>query len=196
MTIHERMRRDDGFTVIELMVGILLMSIVMSIMASSTIHAMKVQRRQFAEVDTVSRTRIAMERMTREIRAANPLLAASADGSEITVQVTRGTTGFNRKMTTYRLVNNSRIDVLTTLYNTSTSASSVLPPRTLLTGLAPAVGEPVFTYMLADGTPPPVGTDITLYRSVGITLRMALRESTETVVVRDTVSIRNAVVAP
>lgn len=193
MRLRQRLNHDDGFTVIELMVAMMLMAIVMSVAASSTIHAMRVQRRQVAEVEAVSRGRIAMQRMTREIRAAHPLLAAPADGTAITVQVTRGATGFNRKITTYRLVNNNRIDVETTLINTTTSATSALPTKTLLTGLRPAAGEPVFSYTLVDGTPGP-SANIDRYHTVRIRLRMALRESTETIEVRDTVTLRNVVV--
>ena len=188
-----RMDSEDGVSMIEMLVGVVIMAIAMSIASLSTVHALKVQRRQVAEVDTVNRTRIVMERMTRELRAANPLLAASADGTQISVQVTRPVAGFNRRITTYQLVGDS-IQSSGTLINTTTSATQAVPPQTILTGIALAPGETLFSYKATDGLPPVSGTtDLALYHSVTVTLRMALSEG-GTVLVSDTVTMRNVTV--
>lgn len=191
--LRNNLGSESGMSMVELLVGMVLMAIVMSIASASGIHAMRVQRRQVAEVDAVGRGRIAMERMTREIRAANPVLSAAADGSSITVQVTRPITGFNRKITTYTRVGTT-IQVSGTLINTATGATTAMPTSTLLRGLSTTSPLPLFTYRVADGTVAPAGTDVSLYRSVDVNIYMALRESTNTVRVTDSVAIRNALV--
>ena len=191
--MRHRLRAEDGASMIELLVGVVIMAVALSIASLSTVHALKVQRRQVAEVDIVSRSRIVMERMTREIRGANPLLAASADGTQITVQVTRPVTGFNRKITTYQLVGTT-IQTSGTLVNTTTNATQAVPAQTLLTGVTLNAGETLFSYKAKDGTVPVGGTtDLATYHTVTITLRMALREG-GTVRITDTVTMRNVAV--
>ena len=191
MTIR-RLDGEDGVSMIEVLVGMLIMATAMSIASVSTVHALRVQRRQVAEVETISRTRIVMERMTRELRAANPLLAATADGTSITVQVTRPVTGFNRKITTYTLVGNT-VQTSATLVNTTTNATQTVPAQTILTGLALAPGETLFSYKATNGLTPAAGTDLALYHTVTVNLRMAMREG-GTVLVTDTVTMRNVAV--
>lgn len=195
MSPRQRLRREDGMTLVEVLVGVVIMAVALSIASGSAIHAMKVQRRQLAEVDAVNRGRIAIERMTREIRAANPLLAASTDGTSITVQVTRPTAGYNRKITTYSLVGNA-VQQSGTLVNTTTNATQAMPTTTLVTGVTLAAGEKLFSYRMADGTAPTSTSDLRLYRTATITLRLALPQSgaTSTVRISDTVALRNAAV--
>jgi prepilin-type N-terminal cleavage/methylation domain-containing protein len=191
--MFRRLDAEDGVTMIEMLVGVVIMAIAMSIASLSTVHALKVQRRQVAEVDTVNRTRIVMERMTREIRAANPLLAASADGSQISIQVTRPVAGWNRKITTYQLVGTS-IQSSGTLINTTTNATQAVPVQTILTGVTLNPGETLFSYRAVDGSVPVGGTtDLATYHTVTITLRMALSEG-GTVLVSDMVTLRNVAV--
>ena len=187
-----RLDAEDGVTMIEMLVGVVIMAIAMSIASLSTVHALKVQRRQVAEVDTINRTRIVLERMTRELRAANPLLAASADGSQISVQVTRPVTGFNRRITTYQLVGNS-LQSSGTLINTATSATQAVPAQTILTGIALEAGETLFSYRATDGTVPISGSDLAKYHTVTINLRMTMSEG-GTVLLSDTVTMRNVAV--
>jgi Tfp pilus assembly protein PilV len=191
--MRRRISAEDGASMIELLVGVVIMAVALSIASLSTVHALRVQRRQVSEVDTISRTRIVLERMTRELRAANPLLSASADGTQISVQVTRPVTGFNRKITTYQLVGTS-LQSSGTLINTTTNATQAVPARTILTGITLGAGERLFSYRAVDGTVPVGGTtDLALYHSVTITLRMAMREG-GTIRLSDTVTMRNVAV--
>ena len=189
--LRSRLRDEAGMSLVEILVGIVLMSVVMAIASSATVHAMKVQRRQVAEVDATGRARNAMERMGREVRAANPILAASADGTSLTVQVTRPVVGNNRKITTYTLVGNA-IQVSGSLVNTTTNVTTPMTTTTLLTGVALNPGEPLFSYRLLDGSTPTPTSDLLLYRTVTINLRMGLPEGASAVLVSDTVTIRNA----
>lgn len=186
--MSSRLDEERGLGLIEIIITIALMSIVMSVAAGSAVHAMKIQRRQVAEIDAVSRARIAMESMTREVRAANPILVA--DPHTVTVQVTRLNT---RKLTTYTLTGD-RIDVATSIIDMATQTQTALPTRTLLRGITMNAGESLFTYTNATGSalPVPVADPRTI-RSVTLTVRMAMREQTRTVRVSDTVLVRNSV---
>jgi prepilin-type N-terminal cleavage/methylation domain-containing protein len=192
---HQRWQQEDGVSLIEVLVGVVIMAVAMSIASTAAVHAMRVQRRQIGEVDAMNRARVTMERLTREVRAANPLLAASADGTSLSVQVTRPVAGFNRKITTYTLVGTT-LQMSGQLINTTTSATQTLPTTTVLTGLQLNPGEKLFSYVLTDGNPPTPTSDLRMYHSVTITLRLAMPQvsSTSTVRLTDTVTFRNAAV--
>lgn len=179
---------DDGFTLVEFLVTIVLLSIVMSIAAGSAVHAMKVQRRQVAEVETLARTRIAMERITREARAANPLIVA--EPYRLDVQVTRGNL---RSVTRYELVGDELL-MSRSVTDMGTSTTTTSPSRPLLRGLQMDPNEHVFTYTTVDGASvePVPGSDLLTIGRVGITLRLPLEESARPVLLQDIVTVRNA----
>lgn len=179
---------DDGFTLVEFLVTIVLLSIVMSIAAGSAVHAMKVQRRQVAEVETLARTRIAMESITREARAANPLIVA--EPYRLDVQVTRGNL---RSVTRYELVGDELL-MSRSVTDMGTSTTTTSPSRPLLRGLQMDPNEHVFTYTTVDGASvePVPGSDLLTIGRVGITLRLPLEESARPVLLQDIVTVRNA----
>ena len=80
------LHREDGFTVIELLVTMVLLGVVMAIATASVITALQSQRRQVDQTYRLNDAKVAFERVTRDLRAANPLLAA--DDDEVRLQIT------------------------------------------------------------------------------------------------------------
>jgi prepilin-type N-terminal cleavage/methylation domain-containing protein len=69
-------RSEQGFTLVELLVVTMLLSIVGAIVMSVTVGAMRSAARQEDNVRTLNEAKVAMERMTREIRGANAMVHA------------------------------------------------------------------------------------------------------------------------
>jgi hypothetical protein len=185
-----RLRRDDGLTMVETLIGIVLMTSVIAFASNTTIHAMNVQRQQVGDIEAVARGRVAMQRITRGLRGANPLIAAPPGGTEVTVQLNDGAPGFDRTIRTYRLVGD-RIESSGFLLNSATEDTSPLPTVTLIRGVQPAPGEPVFAYELIDGTAPGPDSDLWSYHEVTVNLRLVRRHSSSTALLTATVALRN-----
>jgi type II secretory pathway pseudopilin PulG len=78
-----RAGREDGFTLVELLVGAAMGVIVMAATASLMISAVKSQPKISKKAQTISTARWVMERMTREIRNGIAVAPEKATASEV-----------------------------------------------------------------------------------------------------------------
>jgi prepilin-type N-terminal cleavage/methylation domain-containing protein len=151
--LQARTRGDAqaGFTMIELLVAMLLMSIIGGILTSAMVNSMKVTRVQDDATRTLIDAKVAMERITREIRGANALTVCQPRTMSFTM-----TTGTTRTAITFTVqaanATSSEIaeDVTTTDLTTNTSTTT---HKKVLGGLAIGVSDAVFTYSDAAGNP-------------------------------------------
>lgn len=83
-----RLRGDQrGITVVELLVVLTILGIISAIVAVSTIRGLQADSQARERITAFEDMQIALERMSREVRAANPVVSAADD--EIVVQVFR-----------------------------------------------------------------------------------------------------------
>jgi prepilin-type N-terminal cleavage/methylation domain-containing protein len=176
-----RLRDQRGFTLVELMVGVAIGSIVMLAIFALLDTSVKQSGKVSARVDSTQRGRTAMERITRELRSqvcflapgqSTPASIASAGPYSITYYAfngsTTGQTGVlraERRTITWNPNNNSIEQTIEQPspatgpvtgwlpVKTRTIASSIMPPK----AAAPATGSgPIFEYR---PTTPINGTD-------------------------------------
>lgn len=92
-TVRQRVGLDAeaGLGMVELFVGMLLTSIIGATLLHSMVSSFRHQREQVEYVQTLNTMKLAFERTTTELRAADPLVAASAES--VTVRIRRGPEG-------------------------------------------------------------------------------------------------------
>jgi type II secretory pathway pseudopilin PulG len=127
-------RREEGATLVELLMVMIMMAVIGSIVASAVHTSFRMQRRQMAQVESLNELKLAFERVTRDARAADPILAGST-GTQLITRICRSGTYTTR---TYRM-----------------QAGQLLGPgnAVLASNLTNSSTEPVFVYRNIDGNP-------------------------------------------
>lgn len=73
-----RTSADAGFTLVEMLVVIVVLGVIGAVVSSAVVSSLRTQRLTQANVQSTSDARTAVERMTRDMRTANPLRAGEA----------------------------------------------------------------------------------------------------------------------
>lgn len=190
-------RLDDqsGFTLVELLVVVFLVGVVGTITTAGMVGAMRVTRVQDDETRTLSSAKVAMERITREIRGANALV--NCQPRSMTFTYTRGTvrTGITFSVQTVSSTVSELIEDKT-VTDLSTGTSTTRQTK-VLGGLAIGRADAVFTYSDAVGTAlSPQSTSPESYnpgatKTVGVTILMRRIDGHPSVQLHQLVSIRN-----
>lgn len=76
--------RDDGFTLVELLVGITITALLGAVVLTSVVRSLQVSAATTQRVDALTTLQQAQERMSRTIRSADPLSAATATTLRLT----------------------------------------------------------------------------------------------------------------
>jgi prepilin-type N-terminal cleavage/methylation domain-containing protein len=183
--MRRALAREDGFTLVELMVVLVLLTVVGGVVSSAVMAAGRTQRRQLGQVAALQEAKVALERWTREVRQANPLYEASP-----TSLAMERTHGGERRRTRYFVdpaqpaelqVWEERVTLATGAVRTTT--------RTAVRNLTDT--SVVFRFYEIDGTeivPPYTAADV--YR-VEIDLRIVPRHGSNPVVLNTDVTLRN-----
>lgn len=79
------MREDEGFTLVELLVVIILLGVIGGITLAASLAAMRTQRQAENRTAQLTAVETALERITKDIRVADPLVAA--DAQDLTLDV-------------------------------------------------------------------------------------------------------------
>lgn len=177
MTAPRRRRGEEGVTLVELLTVMAVLAVVLAFVTGTVVHALRSQRRQRAQVAALNDAKVAFERVTRDIRGADPLRVATPDLVRLDVAAAGGTV---------RTVTYARQGSLLVVADGG-------PTRPLLGDLAP--GQPLFRFHLADG-----GTaaahetvDPRSVRSVTVRLQVDAGEAGRVVDLSNRVVVRNAV---
>ncbi len=173
-----RRRGEEGATLAELLTVMAVSSVVMAFIAGTIVNALGAQRRQTAQVAALNDAKLAFERVTRDIRAADPLLVAALDRIRLAV---RDGGGALRTRTYERRG--------TQLVVTDASTGQTRP---LVGDLAP--DQPVFLFHLGDGSTMTAdgGVDPRAVRSVTVHLRLEPKATGRVVDLENRVLLRNA----
>lgn len=173
-----RPRPDEGgFALVELLVVVLVMAVVMTIATSAVITTMQNQRRQMERLEAMNELKIALHRVTRDLRGADPLDATLGD-DEVSMTVERA--GMERSVT-FRLDG----DVLVMDETNATGSFT----HTLVTGVD--ASAPLFVYEDGDGAVLATPADPDDVAVVEVRLVRVLPEEGD-IELSDRITVRNA----
>ena len=157
--VLRRVRRsgDRGFSLVELLVVVLLLGVVGSIVASGIISSLRADRRTRARVAVTADLTKGVDRMTKQLRVAAPVVAFAPDS--VTVQTYRD--GFRWQYTyTYDVA----AKTVTETMERYASETAVVPDqtvtKTLLNNVSNGAGAPMFAYYDRDGTVADFGHEV------------------------------------
>ncbi len=142
-----REREDEGFTLAELMVVMVIMMVVGAVFASSMINAMGASRRTGYRADATQALTTASDTVSRQVRAAAPLEQLTATRAVMTVYAGGSK---QRHDIEYTASSGTLTDTVCT-YATVTSPTCTTGTRTLATRLSMGA-TPVFVGKMRDGT--------------------------------------------
>ena len=167
------LHHDAGFTLVELLVVIVLLGVVGSVVTTSVVRSLRVSAQATTRVDALTEVQRAHERMTRMIRAADPL--DGADGSTMTFTV--HTSASQRQRISYALSDRALVQTVARYDSAMSTTPTSTATSTIISDLAPGTVT-VFEYYTVHGTEwPDVTSDplrpldqLTDIRRVAITL--------------------------
>jgi prepilin-type N-terminal cleavage/methylation domain-containing protein len=176
---RRRLSDERGLTLVEVLVVVLITGIVITIAGASAVNALRFEREQTAHVSALNQAKIATERLTRDLRGADPLFVA--EDNRIRYQVRRP-----GGMTTVEY----RLDGDNLVVDDGTE-------RVVLRGVVLPPGQPLFSYfnLAREQLPlPEEGPDIpnVEVRSVTVMLQVPYGERGQTVQLETNIMLRNA----
>ncbi len=131
-----RLHGEDGATLAELLTVMAVSGVVLAFVTGTVVGAMQSQRRQTTQVSALNDAKRAFERVTRDIRGADPLWEAAPDRIRL---------GVRRADDTVRTVTYQRVGDSLVATDAATGRAT-----TLVGDLVPA--RPLFLFHLVDGS--------------------------------------------
>jgi prepilin-type N-terminal cleavage/methylation domain-containing protein len=192
---RDRRCQDEGFSLVELLVVIILMGIVGTVITNSVVSATRAARTQDDETRTLVTAKIAMERITREIRGANALVMCQPRTMSFTMTRNNIRTAITFRVDTASATS-SEINEAKTTTDLATGVSTTTTTK-VLGGLAIGASDAVFSYADADGatlTPEslsPESYNPGAAKTVGVKVLMRRINGSPSVQLYQLVSIRN-----
>ena len=179
MTAADRRRLggEAGVTLVELLTVMAVSAVLLGFVTGTVVSALRSQRRQTAQVAALNGAKLAFERVTRDIRGADPLQIAALDRIEVDIHAADASV----RSVTYERVGDSLV-----------ATEAATGPRTLVGDLAP--GQPLFLFHLRDGSTATGATavDPRAVRSVTLRLQVEPPGAGRVVDLENRVVVRNA----
>lgn len=177
-------RNESGFALVELLVAIVIAGVVGGVVLTSLVSGMRASSDAQDRIDAFNELQVALERMSRELRAADPIEIATGD--EVRVRTFR-----DGACTEYTFTRTgTSLDVTRRpLGDMSCSAPGTATTTQLLDGIMNAEADPpVFQFFTADGVATTALSDIDV---IELTLRKSVGQQ-PSVVVATVVHVRNS----
>jgi len=184
---------EQGFTLIELLVAVFLVGVIGAVVTAGVVRSLQTTRQDQNRADSASQLRTAIDRFSRDVRASNPLRAASA--TALTLDEERGGACVR---TYYRLAGTS-LDSARTTYSSldqcKLNAAAPVPTTgwtTVVDGVDLATSSFLFydDNVSANAVTPTPTTLATLTR-VGITVVRPQAENRAATRLSTTIDLRN-----
>lgn len=175
-------RSSDGFSLIELLVALLIAGVVGGVAVSGIVGGLHQTARTQDRIDAFSELQITVERMSREVRAADPITDATPDRMEVQVRRDGGC---------FRFVYELAGDELQVRRDVSADDCATFTPGASTPMVSDVInpgGRPLFTYQTSDGAPTTSLEDIS---TVNMEIVRDLRDQ-QPVAVSTVVNVRNA----
>ncbi len=182
-------RRDEGVTVVEVLITITLLLTVMGTVTTAVVSALRTQTQQVQQAEALTDARTAFERMTARIRQANPILEGT--GERLRLEVRQG--GI-RRVDTYELTGPAGDRTLLhtraeTVEATGTTTTTAAVP--ILEGVRVPTGTPIFTYFESDGTQMTTPVDGYFVSTVRLEIPVRLLDTNRVIDLATSVQLRN-----
>ena len=182
-----RVERDErGFSLVELLVVLLLVGIVGTIALNAVVSGMHATEKGNGRVAALADLQKGVERISKEIRVASPIIAAS--DSEITVQVFREGA---RRTYTYTYGVGGLTETVTRYASEEATAAVVAETDQVLVEDTVAVSAPFRYFDDAGNELDPDTADIDSVYRVSITVSRSAKRSTEPMSITTDVFLRN-----
>lgn len=150
-TILRRVRRrgtEAGFTLTELLVVMLLLGVIGSVVGSGLVSSMRADRKTRARVSVTGDLTKGVDRMTKQIRVAAPIIAFSP--TALTVETYRNGLRY-RYAYTYTTSTKTVTETLSTYANFTDVTPVTQTTQTLLRNVSNGTATPMFEYFDRDG---------------------------------------------
>lgn len=153
MRVSSCRQDDDGFTLVELLVVIVLVGIIGGTVVTSVVRSLDVTQRATSRVEALTDMQRAMERMSRNIRVAepqgsSPLVLTAATGSSIAFTVFDPVT---RREIVYTQTGDRVVQLTRTFASHTATTAPAGATTTVIDGLDQGL-TPVFGYFKDDGS--------------------------------------------
>lgn len=152
---QRRLAGEDGVTLVELLVAMAISSVVLAFVGGTVVSALRTQSRQTAQIAALNDAKLAFERVTRDIRAADPLQVAALDRISVDLPLVDATI----RAVTYERVGDDLV-----------ATEAATGPRTLVSDLV--AGQPLFLFHFADGSTATGASAIDPRSVLSITVRL------------------------
>jgi prepilin-type N-terminal cleavage/methylation domain-containing protein len=187
---HRNLGDERGFSLVELLVVMMLLVVVGGIVTTSVVAGLTASRRGQERVYALTDLETAAQRVAREARAAQPVIAANSNLLDLTVfREANGQHG--RFRFRYELIGGDLLETRTWYSSPAASTpTSTVGPRPLIANLDQG-GAPTFTFFRDDGVPWVVGDPPSDIARVRVLLRRDLPEQ-DPIEVETSVYVRNS----
>jgi len=192
MRFRDRLSDQRGVTLVELLVVIVLLGVVGSYMTRSMVSGMRATMSTQSRFDGLADLQQSVNRMTRELRAADPLVRASSNTTTAVVETYRDASFTTKLRYTYTYCPTQQHIVVRREVNPSGTPTAISCGAAGNTVLIPNVNNgatPVFAYQRADGTA--AGAADKVFRIQVTVQRAVTGPPADTITVRTTVRLRN-----
>lgn len=184
MTRRPDLSADDGISLVEMMVAIVITAALGGVLVSSVVRTFQATAQATIRVDVLTSLERAHQRITRSVRAADPVISASATALEVVVHDSRQ----ERRIIRYAL-SGDRLDQTVRTY---TSPSSTTPATTVTTPVIDGLDQTgVTTFAYADAAGAPwdgvAATDIAT-----VTITLQATTTSDVIPLTTTVFLRNS----
>ena len=184
LAVDCRRMTDDGITLAETLVVMVIFGIIGAIVTTASVTGLRQQTKVQDRSDVLAQVRTVLQRIDRDVRSANPLLAATS-----TQIVLRQVLPTSSRTITYAVSNGQ---LVATQVTTTTAGASSTSTKVLLRNVLNTTAIPLFSVLPTTGYVAPTGSGVTASTCVmtggsfdpgcigTITTRVVVRPSTLT----------------